>query len=116
MDKRVQFAAALMQGDLRRDRSPDELARGVGLSRWRFRHLFKAEAGTTPARHLRALRLAHAKELLAGSLLSVKEVMTSVGIKDKSHFTREFRKAYGLTPTEYCAATPLSSVAKKGRT
>jgi transcriptional regulator GlxA family with amidase domain len=42
-----------------------------------------------------------AKELLERSLLSVKQVMAAVGITDRSHFDREFKKAYGLPPAQY---------------
>ena len=53
-----------------------------------------------PAQFLKSLRLKRSKELLETTFLNVKQVMSSVGIKDKSHFTREFKRAYGLTPTQ----------------
>ncbi len=112
MDKRMQIAIALMKDDLRRELSLDKLAHSVGLSRSRFQHLFKSETRMTPGNYLRRLRIEHAKRLLETSLLSVKQIRSSVGIRDKSHFTRDFKKAYGLTPTEYrqaqqrCDATP----------
>lgn len=115
MDLRVQIIVALMRDDLRRERSLDELARRVSLSRSRFQHLFKAETGTSPAHYLRDLRLDRARELLETSLLSIKQVMAGVGISDKSHFVREFKKAYGLTPTQYRAAHPLTGLAKNDR-
>ena len=114
MDQRVQLAIDLMKADLRRELSVGELARSVSLSRSRFQHLFKAETGTTPASYLRSLRLEHAKRLLETSLLNVKQVMRSAGIGDKSHFEREFKKAYGVTPTEYRAAHPLAGAKKRG--
>jgi AraC-like DNA-binding protein len=42
-----------------------------------------------------------AAELLVTSNLSVKEVMGKVGFNDKSDFVRSFKKAYGVTPSEY---------------
>ena len=113
MDVRVQIAVALMREDLRRETSINRLARTVDLSPSRFQHLFKLEVGVSPARHLRQLRFEHARSLLETSLLSVKQVMAEVGIKDKSHFTREFKRAYGVTPTEYRAAHPLSRGASR---
>lgn len=112
MDIRVQIIIELMQADLRQERSLDQLARRVSLSRSRFQHLFKAETGMSPAHYLKMLRLSHARRLLETSLLSVKQVIASVGILDKSHFGREFKKAYGLTPTEYRAAHPLMRLAE----
>jgi transcriptional regulator GlxA family with amidase domain len=96
-----------MKENLRRELSSDELARSVNLSTSRFRHIFKAEVGTSPARYLRTLRLERAREMVKTSLLSVKQIMASTGITDRSHFDREFKKAYGLTPVQYRAAHPL---------
>jgi AraC family transcriptional regulator of arabinose operon len=112
MDQRVQIALALMTEELRRELSSDVLAQSVNLSPSRFRHIFKAEVGTSPARHLRALRMERAREMLETSLLGVKQIMTSLGIGDRSHFDREFKKAYGLTPVRYRAAYPLVRLQK----
>jgi AraC family transcriptional regulator of arabinose operon len=115
MDQRVQIALALMKEDLRRELSSDELARSVSLSPSRFRHIFKAQVGTSPARHQRAIRLEHAKEMLETSLLGVKQIMVTIGINDRSHFDREFKKAYGLTPVRYRAAHLLVGLQKQAR-
>lgn len=93
----------LMRGDLGRALSLEALAHAVNLSPSRLHNVFKNETGVSPARYLKTLRLERAKELLAESFLSVKEIRVCVGIGDESHFVRDFRKAYGLTPTQYRA-------------
>ena len=103
MDRRVQAAIELMKADLRRELSPEDLARSTNLSRSRFQHLFKAETGVSPASYLRLLRLERARLLLETSFLTIKQIMLLVGVTDKSHFERRFKKAYGVTPTEYRA-------------
>jgi AraC family transcriptional regulator of arabinose operon len=103
MDKRLQIVIALMKDELQRDISLDELAASVNLSLSRLHHLFKAETGTTPAQYLRFLRMERAKELLEFTFMSVKQIMMSVGVRDRSHFEREFKRMYGLTPTQYRA-------------
>jgi transcriptional regulator GlxA family with amidase domain len=42
-----------------------------------------------------------AKELLEDSFLTIKEIMTQIGILDKNHFARGFRQTFGTTPTEH---------------
>jgi AraC-like DNA-binding protein len=42
-----------------------------------------------------------AKELLENTFLSVKEATVSVGINDESHFVRDFKMNFGLTPSQY---------------
>lgn len=93
----------LMRGDLSRGLSLEALARAVNLSPSRLHNVFKSETGLSPARYLKKLRLERAKELLEESFFSVKEIRVRVGIGDESHFVRDFKKAYGLTPTEYRA-------------
>jgi len=33
--------------------------------------------------------------------LSVKQIMKMVGIRDESHFVRDFQRTYGLSPLTY---------------
>lgn len=101
MDFRVRHALRIISEDVRHPLMLEEIARAVGLSPPRLRSLFKAETGVTPAQHLKALRMQRAKKLLEETFLNVKQVMLEVGIKDASHFTRDFRELYGRTPAEY---------------
>lgn len=107
MDPRLQIVTALMKRELHRDLSLNELATAVNLSLSRLHHLFKAETGTSPAQYLRLLRLERARELLESSFLSVKQIVATVGGRDRSHFEREFKKKYGVTPTQYRSSVRL---------
>lgn len=51
--------------------------------------------------YLKALRMEQAEELLAKTLLTVKEVVSAVGLRDRSHFSREFKTLHGMTPSEF---------------
>jgi transcriptional regulator GlxA family with amidase domain len=101
MDQRVQKAIRLMQENLSRKLLPGEIATAVNLSLAHLRYLFKAETGMSPAQYLRSLRMQEASRLLETTFLSVKEVMHRIGVNDESHFTRDFKKVYGLTPAQY---------------
>jgi AraC family transcriptional regulator of arabinose operon len=101
MDHRVQAAIAFMNTNLHRKLMPIEIAHSVRLSPSRLRHLFKDETGKSLARYRRELQLERAKHLLETTFLSVKEVATSVGIDGISHFFRNYKKAYGMTPADY---------------
>ncbi|MET0621843.1 MAG: helix-turn-helix transcriptional regulator [Pyrinomonadaceae bacterium] len=76
------------------------MARTVGISTSRLRHLFKEQVNLTPSQFLMNYRMAKAKELLTTTGLSVKEVMVAVGVSDPSNFTRYFKRHFGTTPTE----------------
>ena len=101
MDQRVQAVIRLMEANLRDELPLGRLAESVNLSASRLHQIFRSATGTSPARYLKSLRLAEAKRLLETTFLSVKEIRLRVGIDDESHFTRDFRAAYGCTPTDY---------------
>lgn len=101
MDQRVLKTVQLMRDSLHKGLSLDELAQSVNLSVWRLCHIFKAETGLTPIHYLRFLRMERAGHLLETSFLSVKEIAHAVGINDESHFVRDFKIIFGVTPTRY---------------
>jgi transcriptional regulator GlxA family with amidase domain len=78
----------------------DEIAGAVNLSSSHFRHLFQRHLGITPARYHKLLRLQKAQDLLQESFLTVKQVMAAVGWRDESHFSRDFKRAYGRSPSK----------------
>jgi AraC-like DNA-binding protein len=113
MDYRISAVIALMEKRLHQKTSVREMARSVQLSPSRLRHLFKAETAVTPMQYLKTLRMQEAKKIIGAACFSVKEVMIRVGLSDKSHFERDFKKAFGLTPAQYKALCTRSDLVKK---
>lgn len=103
MTPRVQKVVNLIQRDLRRRLTLTEMAQSVGLSVEHLRELFKSEIGMTPTQYQKRLRLLEARRLLESTFLNVQEIAVQVGLSDDSHFVRDFKKLYGLTPAQYRA-------------
>ena len=101
MDMRVKVLIALMHSSYQQEWSVENMARTANLSPTYLSHLFKAETGLSPLQYLKSLRMLKAKELMETTFLTVKEVMYRVGVKDKCHFARDFKKAYGMSPTQF---------------
>ena len=101
LDKRVEKIIEMMREDVSGELSLGEFAQSVNLSVWRLCHLFKSDIGMPPMRYLRVLRMERAKGLLESSFLSVKEIGFRVGLTDESHFVRDFKATYGLSPACY---------------
>ena len=91
----------MMRDDVGGELSLAEFAQSVNLSVWRLCHIFKSDVGMPPIRYLRVLRMERAKHLLESSFLSVKEIAFQVGLNDESHFVRDFKATYGLSPALY---------------
>jgi transcriptional regulator GlxA family with amidase domain len=78
-----------------------DLAYSVNLSRTRLFKLFKEELGISPKQYLRILRIKKGKELLEKSRKSIKEIAHQVGYNDGTHFMRDFKRIYKLSPSQY---------------
>src|SRR5882724_9585079 len=101
MDARVERAIIVLHRSLRNQLSMCALSRSVNLSPSRLRQLFKLDTGRSPLQYLKELRVQHAEGLLRSTFLSVKEVAFVSGLKDISHFVRDFKKRHGVTPSEF---------------
>lgn len=101
-DPRVRNALLLIHSEFKdHDLTVAYLARKLRLSPSRLRQLFAAELGSTPKSYIREVRLARARALLEHSLLSVKEIMAAVGFNDPSHFSRDYKRRFGLMPSKH---------------
>jgi len=81
--------------------SLDELAALAGLSRFHFCTAFRLAAGQTPHSWLTAIRMQQACRLLADQKLSIIHVALAVGYQTPSAFAATFRRATGVTPSEF---------------
>lgn len=101
MDPRVQRILSVIDRDFRDDLSICSLASVVNISPSRLNSIFRMETGLSVKQYLKMYRLLKARELLESTFFSIKETMANVGIKDESHFVRDFEKTFGLSPTRY---------------
>lgn len=80
--------------------SLDQIADNMYLSTVYISKIFKSETGNTPIRHLIDIRLDKAKETLEnGWDGSIQEVAMLVGYEDVYHFSKMFKKKYGVSPS-----------------
>lgn len=107
MDPRVRVAVSYMRAELNKEMSFEHMARRVNLSTSRLSHLFKEEFGIAPTKYLKLMRMERARELIGSTFLSIKEIAAAAGFNDCSHFVRNYKRSFGMTPTQYRAYAGL---------
>jgi len=78
-----------------------DVAESAMISRSTLESRFKSVLGRTIHAEIRCVQLAAAKELLADSSLSLKQVARSAGFNTIQYMTTVFRKHVGETPKQY---------------
>lgn len=81
--------------------SMPDIAEEMGYSVSYLAREFKKQTGQTMQQYLRQRRIELAKLALLSSNDSIQNICHSLGFSSQSYFTAEFRKAIGMTPTEY---------------
>jgi AraC-like DNA-binding protein len=76
-----------------------EMAAAFSLSTTAFTRRCRALLGRPPAKVFADLRLARAHALLLGSGMSVSEIADYLGYRNPFHFSRAFRRRYGVPPS-----------------
>ncbi len=97
----VEKAKAYITERYNKEISLDDVSREVDISPYYFSKLFKEETGENFIEYLTGIRIEKAKQLLAGSGLSMKEICAEIGYSDPNYFSRIFKKNAGVTPTEF---------------
>jgi AraC family transcriptional regulator len=83
--------------------SLSQLAIVAGMSSHYFSELFKQSTGRTPHGYVLMRRIECGKEQLRDPKRSIIDVGLDAGFQNPSHFARMFRKAVGVTPSEFRA-------------
>ena len=78
--------------------SLEGLARHAGLSHCHYLRRYKRAAGRTPMQDVRAIRVDHARGLLLGTGLTLKEIAPLAGLGDEYSLSRMFRRTLGMSP------------------
>lgn len=86
----------------------DTLAYELRVSRTTLYNKIKGLTGNTPSDLIRECRINKAKKLLREHRFTISEVTDQVGFADHKYFREVFKKATGMTPSEYAKSTQES--------
>lgn len=97
----VKEAVSFIEQNYQHDISIEDIAAVCGLNRSYFGKIFHDSVGKSPQQFLMHYRMVKAAELLKRSPLSIGEISIAVGYPNQLHFSRAFKKVYGLSPREW---------------
>jgi YesN/AraC family two-component response regulator len=83
------------------DISLSDVAAEMHYSEPHFCKIFKECFGKSFTLYLTELRIEKSKELLGDITVNVKDVSNRVGFRDPNYYAKVFKRAEGMTPTEY---------------
>ena len=81
----------------------DQMAQDVAISRSRLYDRLRDILGISPADFIRDVRLKHSALLLADTTLPIGDIAAQVGFATARNFSQQFKRMYGMLPTEYRA-------------
>jgi AraC-like DNA-binding protein len=100
-ERRVTAALRRIEAEADEPLSLADTARAAGMSRYHFLRTFDLVVGVTPHQYVLNLRLRRAAARLRRSNDGIAAIAYEAGFGDLSTFNRRFRRAAGLSPSDY---------------
>lgn len=97
----INEARFLMRQNTDREINLEELARQKNVGYSYFRKMFRNYTGVPPGQYHLQLRIMRAKEMLATTDKSVKEISLELGFQTIHYFSLIFKKKVGINPSEF---------------
>lgn len=108
---RVAKAIRQLKSDYRTPLKIADLAKTAGMSPSSFHDHFKVVTGTTPLQYQKDLRLIEAHGLLSAMAQTVAEAAFAVGYESPNHFSRDYKRKFGLPPSSGSRSRALAEQA-----
>ena len=106
MPQAVSAAVELIEHEPARAWSLAEMSAAVYVGPYHLAHEFKRWVGMSPIAYLHRRRAERLRPLLLSSDHSVAEIGRTVGWPNAASFSRQFRRAFGVSPREFRAQQP----------
>lgn len=102
MDRTVQLAVQYLTTQYAESITIEMMAESLGYNRAYLSRIFKSAMQQSPVTFLLHLRLDKARRLIRERMeLTLEQIASSVGFNDPLYFSKQFRRIYRITPSEY---------------
>lgn len=96
--QKVDYVAKRIQGDLSTNHTVESLAKEAGTNVNKLQEGFKYVYNLTVNKYMQHVKLEAAKEMLNLSEKNISEIVTAIGLNNRSYFSKIFREKYGVSP------------------
>ncbi|MBR2364621.1 MAG: helix-turn-helix transcriptional regulator [Lentisphaeria bacterium] len=100
-DMRIARICDVLRSHMTEELDLDGLAAKAKMTKRTFLRRFTAFTGSTPHQYLLNVRYMQAAQLLEEGETSIDEICELIGVNDRFHFSRMFRKIFGTPPAKY---------------
>lgn len=100
-EKEIRQVAERIESDPGKKISFTQLSESLNLSERNFRKMFTLIMGMSPKAYQQELRLKTAAYALRDGSVTMAEIAEDLGYYSQFQFSRDFKKRFGVTPTEY---------------
>lgn len=94
-------ALKLMKENYNTLNSIEDIADGVGLSKYYFIRMFTREIGISPIKYITKVRIEKAVELLHSTDNTIDEIAKKIGYSNGNYFIKVFKSCLGVSPGEF---------------
>ena len=97
----IERALAYIDAHLSEHIEAEEIAAYCYVTRRHLGEVFRERMGMSVLAYVEEQRMEKAKKLLARPGMQIKEILRRCGFRSAAYFSNQFRKRFGVTPTEY---------------
>ena len=110
----VQEIISYMQFHICEQLTLDQLCEQFSLSRSALQKLFHHEMGCGPMKYFNSLKIDRSKEMIRDGSWNLTEIAGFLSYSSLSYFSKQFKKATGMSPMEYATSVKGISNALRG--
>ncbi|MDN3595438.1 helix-turn-helix domain-containing protein [Zunongwangia endophytica] len=96
--EKVNYVARRIEGDLAINLTVEALAKEAGTNVNKLQEGFKYVYDLTVNKYIQHRKLEAAKEMLMTSERNISEIVVSIGLNNRSYFSKIFKEKYGVSP------------------
>ncbi|QYA24568.1 helix-turn-helix transcriptional regulator [Gramella sp. MT6] len=110
--EKVDYVAKRIQGDLSTNLTVESLAKEAGTNVNKLQEGFKYVYNLTVNKYMQHVKLEAAKEMLNLSEKNISEIVTAIGLNNRSYFSKIFKEKYGVSPKYFLRSSKNSKNAE----